>query len=220
VRSAASAAVKAAAYTEAGASARRKTPFLSAMTEAAESARANSALAVRLAIAASGSVITDERLWCSFGMVVDTASVPAVATEALWPSFAAFMHIPRVSASIESTAVIKRPASRVIPRMVEDRVVVMPIETPVVPAPSVVTKKSDAEANSEEEGRTVVPDAWIGIPTGPSDNGASVHNPGVICRNIDNFGADGLDLYIGTFRGYVLLRCGVEIARLLRTAAH
>jgi hypothetical protein len=167
------------------------------MTEAAEGARANATLAVRLAIAARGPVITGERLWCSFGMVVDSASVPAVATEALWASFAALVHIARVSASIESIAVIKCPASRVIPRMVENRVVVMPIETPVVPAPPVAPKESDAEANSEGEGRTVIPDAWIGIPTGPRDNRASVHNPGVICRNIDNFGADGLDLYIG-----------------------
>jgi hypothetical protein len=131
------------------------------MTEAAESARANAALAVRLAIAASGPVIAGERLWCSFGVVLDTASVPAVVTEALWPSFAALVRFARVSASIESIAFIERPASRVIPRMVESRVVVMPIETPVVPAPPVAPKESDAEATSEGEERTVIPDAWI-----------------------------------------------------------
>jgi hypothetical protein len=55
-----------------------------------------------------------------------------------------------VSASIESVAVIEGPARRVIPLVIENRVVVMPIGTPVVPAPAVVPKESDAEANAEE----------------------------------------------------------------------
>ena len=47
--------VKTAPAAEAGASARRKAPFLSATAEAAEGARANAALAARLDIAATSS---------------------------------------------------------------------------------------------------------------------------------------------------------------------
>src|SRR5580704_11451111 len=129
VRSVASAAPVNAA-SEAGAPARRKTPFIPAMAEAAESIGANPALAASLRIAASGLAVAAERLWRSFGTVVKTA---------------------RGFGSIESVAGIKRPAWRVIPPVVVNRVVVIPIATPVVPAPPVAPKEPDAEATSEEE---------------------------------------------------------------------
>jgi hypothetical protein len=84
----------------------------------------------RLGIAASSAAVASERLWASVGMVMN-------ATRAL--------------ASIEGVAVVKRPATRVIPGVVVNRVVVMPIETPVVPAPPVAPKEPDAEATSKEE---------------------------------------------------------------------
>src|ERR1700719_1009920 len=95
----------------------------------------------------------------------------------------------------------------------------MPIETPMVPAPSVVTKKSDVEANSEEERRAFIPSARIGIPTRPRDDWVAVHNPGIVRRNVDDFWADRLDLNVGAFSSNRLLWRGVKIARLLRTAA-
>ena len=55
-----------------------------------------------------------------------------------------------VFASIESVAVIKRPALRVISLVVVDRMMVVPIASPVVPAPPVSSKEPDAEPNSEE----------------------------------------------------------------------
>jgi hypothetical protein len=82
-----------------------------AMGEATEGARTNAALATKLGIAAGSPSITTERLWRCFDTVGSTA----------------------LAASIESVAVIKRPARRGIPPMVENGVVVMPIETPVVP---------------------------------------------------------------------------------------
>src|SRR5579859_81005 len=95
----------------------------------------------------------------------------------------------------------------------------MPIETPMMPAPAVVTNESDAEANSEEERWAFIPNARIGIPTRPRDNRVAVHNPGIVRRNVDDFGADRLDLNVGAFRTYGLLCSGVKVASFLRTAA-
>ena len=173
VRAASTAAVKTASTAKASASARRKTPFLSTMAEAAEGARSNAALAARRGITASGPAVAAERLGRSFATVVNTT-----------------VH----SAPVESVAVIKGAAVGGIPRVVENRVVVMPIATPMVPAPSVVTKKPDAEAHSEEERRAFIPNARIGIPARPGDNWVTVHDPGIVRRNVDDFWADRLDL--------------------------
>ena len=207
----ASATVKATAA-EAGASARRKTPLLSAGAIAAESAGANAALAARLGITAGGLTVASERLWRFFKTVVSATPARAVADGRLSRSFVTVVNAARVFASIESVAVIKRSAWRVIPRVVEDGVVMMPIETPVVPPPPVAPKESDSEANSEEECGTVIPNARIGIPARPGVNRTSINDPRIVRRNVDDFGADRHNLNVGTFGRYGLLRRGVEIA--------
>jgi hypothetical protein len=164
-----------AASAEAGASARRIAAFLSAMAETTESAGASIALAVRLGVSAtrlavtaistganvalatrlritaSGLAIATERLWRSFGTVIKAGRTTASAAGKLRRSFGTIVDTAHAFSSIEPVAVIKRPASRVIPLVVVDRVVVMPIETPVAPAPPVTPKEPDAEASPEKE---------------------------------------------------------------------
>lgn len=74
--------VKAAA--EAGTSARRKTPLLSARTETAESAGANAALATRLGIASGSPAVAAERLRRPFGTVVNAARAFTFPAGKLW----------------------------------------------------------------------------------------------------------------------------------------
>jgi hypothetical protein len=131
--------VKTASADEAGASARRKTPFLSARAKAAEGAGANAALAARLGIASGGPAVAPEGLWCFFGTVVNTPRASAVADGRLSLYFVMGVNTARTFASIESVAVIKRSAWRVIAPLVENCVVMMPIATPVVPAPSIAS---------------------------------------------------------------------------------
>ena len=66
----------------------------------------------------------------------------------------------------------------------------------------------------------MIPNALIGIPAWPSNYRASIHNPGIVCRNVDDFGGDRFNLDVGVFRRYGLLRRGVEVACFLRAAAH
>ena len=74
VPSAPPATVKTSSTTEAGASARRKASFLSAMAEATEGIGTHATLAVRLGIAANGPAVAAKRLRRSFGTIVNTAS--------------------------------------------------------------------------------------------------------------------------------------------------
>jgi hypothetical protein len=99
------------ATAEAGVSARRKATFLSAAAEPAEGVGTNAALTVRLGIAASGLAVSAERLWCSFRAFVNTARATAVAAGRLRCSFCTVVNTACALTSIESVAVIKRPAS-------------------------------------------------------------------------------------------------------------
>src|SRR5580693_9193227 len=140
----------------------------------------NAALTARLSIAASGTAVASERL----------SSPDAVISAA------------GTFASIERVAVIKGSAWRVVAAVVVERVVVMPIETPVVPAPPVAPKQPNAEANSEEQRWAVIPNARIGIPTRPGDNRASVHDPGIVCGNVDDLRINCFDLDVGVCTRY------------------
>src|ERR1700746_118252 len=212
--------VKTASAAEAGAPARQKIPFLSAGRKTAEGAGANTTLAARLGVAASSPVVAAERLWRRSGTVVNPARALTFPAGKLWRSFGTVVITAGAVASIESVAVIKRPALRVIALVVVRRVVVMPIASPVVPAPPVSSKEPETEASSEEEHRAVVPNAWIGIPAWPSNNRASIDGPGIVGRNVDDFGADRLDLDVRAFRCNGLLWRGIEMASFLCAAAH
>jgi hypothetical protein len=112
------------AAAEAGASARRKTPFLSARSKTAESAGANTTLAARLGVAASSPVVAAERLWRRSGTIVNPARALNFPAGRLWRSFSTVVITAGAFSSIESVAVIKRPALRVKSLVVVDRVMV------------------------------------------------------------------------------------------------
>lgn len=63
------------------------------------------------------------------------------------------LHVPRyagrASSSIERVAVIKRWGAGEVPSMIEDNVVVMPIESPTRPAPAKTSEEADSEAGSK-----------------------------------------------------------------------
>ena len=86
--------MKTASAAEAGASARRKTPFLSARAKAAEAAGANAALAARLDIAAGGPAVAPEGLGRSFGAVVSATCASTLPAGSLWGSFGTVVNSP------------------------------------------------------------------------------------------------------------------------------
>jgi hypothetical protein len=113
---------------------------------------------------------------------------------------------------IEVVAIDDRAAVRNVGIVVVNHPMAVPIASPVMPAPSVAPIEVGAVAHSEEDHRAVVPGARIGIPAWPSNNRASIDDPGIVGRNVDDFGADRLDLYVRAFCRNGLLRRGVEMA--------
>jgi len=165
------------------------------MAEVAEGARASAALTAGCGVASSSPPVTAERLVGSAGTVVNTTV--------------------RAFTSVERAPVIKRSALGVVPAVVVDCIVVMPIEPPMTPSPSKTAEEADSKADSEEEERTVIPNSGIGVPPRPSDDRASVNDPRIIGGDINDFGAGRLDLDNEPCGRYSLLRRGLEIASFL-----
>src|SRR5208282_451167 len=124
------------------------------------------------------------------------------------------------SAAVVGVPVIKRPARRVVPGVVISCVMVMPIESPMTPAPSKTSIPSDSEADSPREVRPAKPDSGIWVPPRPRHYRTAVHHPRVICWDVNDVGA-------GRFNGdrrillrYGLLRRALKIAGFFRSLAH
>src|SRR4029077_6093478 len=106
------------------------------------------------------------------------------------------------------------------PVVVINRVMVMPIETPMTPAPSKTAEVSDSEADTEGEVRTCIPNSGIRIPSRPRHYGISVNDPRIIRGDINHVRAGGLNDDRGILRGYGLLRRTLQIASFFRFLAH
>src|ERR1700741_2484894 len=101
---------------------------------------------------------------------VPTGPVEAAAMiAATWP-----VEAPAAIAStaIIGVAVIEGPAMGKITFVVIDCVVVVPVESPpMMPAPTKTAEEADSKTDTKREIRAAIPDAGVGIPTGPGDDG-------------------------------------------------
>src|SRR5437016_11018899 len=66
--------------------------------------------------------------------------------------------------------------------------VVMPVRSPVMPSPSEAAKETHRIANSKQNSRCGNIESRVPIPSRPSDQGRTVHNPGIVFGNVNNFG--------------------------------
>src|ERR1700679_1993481 len=148
----ASAPVKSSAAAEAGASARGKASSLSATLVAAEGTRADPALAPGLGVSAGGTVVSAERPGSLTGTIESSATVDSATVR---------------SAAIEIAPVIKRCATGKVSAVVKHGVMVMPVESPMTPAPSETAEPPDSEADSKRKVWPIKPDSRIRIPFRP-----------------------------------------------------
>jgi hypothetical protein len=98
------------------------------------------------------------------------------------------------SSAVVVVPVIKRVAPRIVPLVVVSYASVMPIASPMMPAPPKTSEPTDFESDSEPGVWTVVPNAGIRIPIRPRGDWVSVNHPRVVGRNIYDIGAGGFDL--------------------------
>jgi len=76
--------------------------------------------------------------------------------------------------------------------VVVDDTVMMPIISPVVPAPAKTAEEADSKAEAKRNTRSGKVQSWIPIPAWPDPNRLSIREPGIILRNVN-------DLRIGWF---------------------
>src|SRR5208282_586177 len=170
------------------------------MVVVAEGAGADAALTAGLSVSSSGLGVSAKGTGRSAGTVVNAAALTA--------------------ASEVAAPVVKRAALGVVPAAAMRDPVVVPIETPIRPAPSKTTEESNAETDAEREVGALIPDSGIGIPSRPRHDGTSVNQPGIICGDVNHIGAGRLNDDSRAVRGYGLLRRGLQVAGLLRPLAH
>src|ERR1035437_7403410 len=195
------------------------------MVVAAEGAGADAALTAGCSISSSCLPVSVKRPGSCAGTVVDSAApadVPArpvpwvgAGTTALAVKSAA-----AASRSEGIAPVIKRSAPGVVPAVVVHCVPVVPIESPVTPAPSKTAVPTDSEARAPRQIRAAKPDSGIRIPSRPRHYGPAVNQPRGIGGDVNNIGASRLNADIRVLRRHGLLRRSLKIAGFLRSPAH
>jgi hypothetical protein len=104
-------------------------------------------------------------------------SVAAGSNSAVLPINSTVVQVNSTALAIEFAAcaftsvivvpVIKRVAAGVVRVVVIDHGSVMPIGSPMMPAPSITSEPTDSEADSKREIGTVIPDPGIRVPSRP-----------------------------------------------------
>src|ERR1700730_7136649 len=198
------------------------------MVVAAEGARAGAALTAGFSVSSGSSGVSLERPVRCAGTVVNPATAADVPVGRPAPCFGARTQSaagavnPAVSASasVKIVPVVKRGAPGVVPVVVINCVTVMPIESPMRPAPSKTAEEAGPEPDSEREVRAAIPDSGIRVPPRPRHYGTSVNQPRIIRGDVNDIGTSRLNDGRRALRRYGLLRRGLKIAGFLRSPAH
>ena len=104
--------------------------------------------------------------------------------------------------------------------VVVDHVMVMPVASPMVPAPGETGKEADPEAYGKTNSRPGGVESRIPIPTWPSHDRWSIDNPRIVRGYVDHFRLCGLNDDRLGLRLHFHLLIALQIPRFLRTSAH
>src|SRR5450631_910842 len=122
--------------------------------------------------------------------------------------------------AIEAVAIDENSAVGNIGVMLEHDPVVMPVISPVVPAPAKPSKVANSEAQAKRNSWAIKKQPRIPIPAGPDPDRLSIDEPGIIFRHVNNLRVRGLDDNGLPLLAYVFLRCALQVPRFLRPSAH
>src|SRR5208283_2334700 len=195
------------------------------MVVAAKGSRLDAALTLWFTVSSSRLGVSAERMGRCAGTVVNSATRSGVPVGRPVPharrasAFAVNSAGPS-STSVVVVPVVKRAAPGVVVVVVIVHVSVMPIASPMTPAPSPTSEPTDSKADSEPEGRAVIPDSGIRVPIRPRVDWVSVNHPRIVRRDVNHLGISRLNDDRRVLRGYGLLRRGLKSAGLLLPLAH
>src|SRR5580704_4729183 len=88
--------------------------------------------------------------------------------------------------NIEMVAIDEDSAVGLVGVVVETNIVVMPVVSPVVPAPAKPAKKADSEAETKRNSWNPKVKPWIRIPARPDPDRISIDEPRVVLGNVNN----------------------------------
>src|SRR5437667_2549051 len=123
-------------------------------------------------------------------------------------------------AVVEVVAIDDRPAVRNVGVVVVDHCSAVPVVSPVMPAPPVSSKKTDAKADSESNPRSRQEDSWHRIPTRIRDARLTVHEPETIGSHINHLRIGRLNNDCVALRCYLLLFTAIQMAGLTSLLTH
>src|SRR6266403_2592973 len=190
------------------------------MVVVAEGTRARTALTPGFSVSSTCFVVSFKRARRCAGTVGFAASLASVL--AGWPTLfvaagtiraaVAVSSAARVSASIVVVPVIKRGAPGVVPVVVMNYDSVMPVRSPMTPAPPVSSVVAGSEADSVRRVQPAIPDSGILVPSRPLLDGTSINQPWIIFGDVNDFGVRRLDDDGRVLGRYGLLLRSLKIA--------
>src|SRR6267378_1307955 len=170
------------------------------MVVVAEGTRADAALTARFSVSSSSVVVSFKWPDRWGGTVFSPAGPTGVRTGGPVPFIAAgTISAPvaaksavvaakfgaRFSTSVVVVPVIKRAAPGVVPVVVISYRPVMPVRSPMTPAPSVSSVEADSEADSVRRVQPAIPASGIPVPSRPLLYENSVNQPWIIFGDVD-----------------------------------
>src|SRR5579864_2253110 len=93
--------------------------------------------------------------------------------------------------------------------VVKNDSVVMPVISPVMPAPPEPAEEAHSKTKAERDSRSRKEQPRIRIPARPDADRFSIDEPGIILRNVNNLRLRGLDHNGLALLAYVFLRCAL-----------
>src|SRR6266403_1422845 len=205
------------------------------MVVVAEGTRADAALTARFSVSSRSVIVSFKRPHRWGGTVFSPAGAGVLRTGGPVPFIAAgtisapvaaksamvaAKFAARFSTSVVVVPVVKRAAPRVVPVVVISYGPVMPVRSPMTPAPPISAVEADSEADSVRRVQPAIPDSGIFVPSRPRLYGTSVNHPWIIFGDVDDFGVSRLDDDARVFGRYGLLVRILKIARFLCALAH
>src|SRR5882757_1786137 len=90
------------------------------------------------------------------------------------------------AAAVEVVAIDDRAAVGDVSVMVEHRAAIVPVISPVIPAPAKSTEETDSKSSAEVESWAAIKDSRHGIPTGVGQNRVCVRDPWIVGWHVNN----------------------------------
>jgi hypothetical protein len=107
--------------------------------------------------------------------------------------------------AIEGIVVDENSAVGDVSAVVKHDPVIVPIVSPVSPAPTKSAKEADSKAQAKRNSRNSKVKSRIGIPARPNPDRLSVHEPGVILRNVNHLRVSRFDHNVLSLLAYLFL---------------